>query len=278
MYWSDLNSTSRLRPSLVKKSEADLRSAYEGDYDRVLFSSAFRRLQDKTQVFPLDRNDFVRTRLTHSLEVSTVGRDMGSSVAKVLERQGIDRNLNPEDAGTLVATACLLHDIGNPPFGHSGEQSIGQWFKSRFDNGKLKIEDRQERLDLEKFEGNASGFRIATRLQHLGQSYGMNLTAGALACLMKYPCGSHEVNWHIKAKERPKKCSKFGYFKADAVTFRRVQTLTKLSGITRHPLTFLMEAADDIVYSAVDLEDALKKGTRRAWSWSGSICRIDAKN
>lgn len=251
MYWNHLNAVARRRPPQVDKARTDFRTPFESDYDRVLFSSSFRRLQDKTQVFPLERHDFVRTRLTHSLEVSTVGRNLGISVAKALINGDHERSVNAEDFGTIVATACLLHDIGNPPFGHSGEKSIGRWFK---DHGEaLKITDTQERLDLECFEGNASGFRIATRLQHLGDEFGLNLTAGTLACLMKYPCASTEM---VKGSKRR---AKFGYYKADQATFAWVQEQTRLAG-ARHPLAFLMEAADDIVYSAVDIEDALKKG------------------
>lgn len=163
--------------------------------------------------------------------------------------------LEPRNVGTIVATACLLHDIGNPPFGHSGEKAIGRWFLSNIDDGaRLKMGDAQERADLTSFEGNAQSFRIATRLQWTGQDFGMNLTAATLSTLLKYPCASNQV------QQEGLKCrKKFGYFKSDALSFARVRSYTGLTGYHRHPLTYLMEAADDIAYATGDIEDVLKK-------------------
>lgn len=247
--WSRLLSQERLRPTLVVgRSRFDARTPYENDYDRVIFSSSFRRLRNKAQVFSLEAHDFVRTRLTHTFEVSTIGRSMGEGVAEAL-------GLPKGDIGTIVATACLLHDIGNPPFGHSGEAAIGDWFKENNDaHRQLKIVNPQQRSDLEKFEGNAQAFRIATRNQWVGTDFGMNLTVATLATLMKYPCGSHEVN----ASAIP--TQKHGYFAADRYSFDRVRELAGLSGIQRHPLTYIMEAADDIAYVAGDIEDVFKMG------------------
>jgi dGTPase len=256
--WRLLASPERLRPSRVKdRSQLDARTDFENDYDRVVFSSSFRRLRNKAQVFSLEPHDFVRTRLTHSIEVATIGRSLGEGAAA-----GAARNyealafLSPRDVGTVVATACLLHDMGNPPFGHSGEKAIGRWFANNFDAGmRLKVSDTTERTDLTEFEGNAQSFRIATRLQWSGQDYGMNLTAATLSTLIKYPCASTEVqpNGHKHLK-------KFGYFKADELAFELVRSKTGLNDRRRHPLTYLMEAADDIGYATGDIEDVLKKG------------------
>ncbi len=257
--WKLLMSSERLRPSRVKgPTDLDARTPFENDFDRVVFSSSFRRLRNKAQIFSLEPHDFVRTRLTHSIEVATIGRSLGEGagtemVRKHPELEGI---FAPEDVGTVVATACLLHDIGNPPFGHSGERAIGRWFKTNMDAGRmLKISDETEYRDLVEFEGNAHSFRIATRLQWSGQAFGMNLTVATLSTLVKYPCASNQVN-----PSGPKCLKKFGYFKSDTYTFKKVRSLSGLKEHRRHPLTYLMEAADDIGNAAGDIEDVLKKG------------------
>jgi dGTPase len=253
--WQRLLSPVRLRKTRVKdRSSLDARSEFENDFDRVIFSSSFRRLRNKAQVFSLEPHDFVRTRLTHSIEVSTIGRSLGEGAAAALA--GIYPSVNIRDVGTIVATACLLHDIGNPPFGHSGEKAIGTWFARNIDAKKrLKLSNMQERADLTFFEGNAQALRIATRLQWSGQDYGMNLTVASLSALVKYPCSSNEV-----ISKGPKPLKKFGYFKTDEPTFYRIRTDTGLDGHRRNPLTYLMEAADDIAYATGDIEDVLKKG------------------
>jgi dGTPase len=252
----------RLRETRVQgRSPLDARTEFENDFDRVIFSSSFRRLRNKAQVFSLEPHDFVRTRLTHSIEVSTVGRSLGEGAASVVKGvtsalNGMSPSLTPRDVGTVVATACLLHDIGNPPFGHSGEKAIGTWFARNIDAEKrLKLGDSQERADLTMFEGNAQSLRIATRLQWSGQEYGMNLTVATLSALIKYPCASSEVN-----PKGPKSLRKFGYFKTDGNTFRNIRSQTGLDGNRRNPLTYLMEAADDLAYATGDIEDVLKKG------------------
>ena len=171
---SSLTSPDRLRPSRVKgRSQLDARTEFENDFDRVVFSSSFRRLRNKAQVFSLEPHDFVRTRLTHSIEVATIGRSLGEGAAAGMVSKYPELSiLSQRDIGTIVATACLLHDIGNPPFGHSGEKAIGRWFSNNIDTGtKLKLPDATERTDLTEFEGNAQSFRIATRLQWSGQDY-----------------------------------------------------------------------------------------------------------
>lgn len=270
--WDKLLSRKRLRTSANPPDPYDKRSNFDSDYERVVFSSSFRRLQDKTQVFPLESHDFVRTRLTHSSEVAAVGRALGVSAARYLHEQEKVTGDHQRDWSTIVATACLLHDIGNPPFGHSGEKFIGSWFSQKLEASQptsppptrplrtrggvaLSISDPHERTDLVKFEGNAHAFRVATRIQTLGDTFGMNLTCGTLAALMKYPCSSVET---IKDSGR-KSRDKFGYFKSDGDTFAQVREAVGLPQFVRHPLAFLVEAADDICYSAVDIEDALKK-------------------
>jgi dGTPase len=255
--WRHLLSDQRLRKSRVDgRSPFDARTAFENDFDRVVFSSSFRRLRNKAQVFSLEPHDFVRTRLTHSFEVSTIGRSLGEGAAAALNRRCPQLSLIERDVATIVATACLLHDIGNPPFGHAGEKAIGKWFATNIDGEKrLKVSDPQERLDLTTFEGNAQALRIATRLQWSGQDFGMNLTVATLSTLIKYPCKSNEAQ-----EKGPKPLKKFGYFKADASTFEKIRSITGLEAHRRHPLTYLMEAADDIAYATADIEDVLKKG------------------
>jgi dGTPase len=252
----------RLRETRVRdRSPLDARTEFENDFDRVIFSSSFRRLRNKAQVFSLEPHDFVRTRLTHSIEVSTIGRSLGEGAASAVDGvsgalKRMSPALTPRDVGTVVATACLLHDIGNPPFGHAGERAIGTWFGRNIDAKKrLKMSDAQERADLTAFEGNAQALRVATRLQWSGQDYGMNLTVATLSALIKYPCSSIEAN-----PKGPKSLRKFGYFKTDGTTFDSVRSSTGLDGNQRNPLTYLMEAADDIAYGTGDIEDVLKKG------------------
>lgn len=256
--WHDLTTARRLRETRVTdRSKLDARTEFENDLDRVVFSSSFRRLRNKAQVFSLEPHDFVRTRLTHSFEVSTIGRSLGEGAASALvdRFQGL-KFLAPRNVGTILATACLLHDIGNPPFGHSGEKAIGTWFAGNIDAQKrLKLSDPQERADLTMFEGNAQAFRIATRIQWSGQDFGMNLTVATLSALIKYPCASNQVQ-----PDGPKTLKKFGYFKADTSTFEAVRVGTGLKRHQRNPLTYLMEAADDIAYVTGDIEDVLKKG------------------
>jgi len=252
--WKRLLTTERLFDEGVIAA-AEGRSEFERDHDRVVFSSAFRRLKDKTQVFPLSPTDYTRTRLTHSLEASCVGRSLGQEAANVLRRTG--RLTQTLDVATLVATACLAHDIGNPPFGHSGEDAICRWAESRRE--LLKV-DAPEHRDFETFEGNAQGFRIMTRLQNRLRRGGIRPTLALLGAMSKYPRSSTPSRPPMAGRASEKK---YGFFQDD--TSAAIEAFTKLGMVqrepgmfARHALAFLTEAADDICYVVMDLEDAFK--------------------
>ena len=269
MNWKKLLNDNRLGIKKITSGEPlDGRSQFQKDFDRIVFSPAFRRLQDKTQVFPLPESDFVHTRLTHSLEVSVVGRSLGNLVGeRILER---DTNLKKEFTkfhfGEIVAAACLAHDIGNPPFGHSGEDAIAEFFKKG--NGKdfkELINDEKKWDDLINYEGNAQGFRIITTLQNPDVKGGLRLTYATLGAFTKYPKESFTPDTLIKLKKK-KAYKKFGFFQAEKKIFKEVAEATgldcKKNGSEfwwcRHPLTFLVEAADDICYRIMDLEDGFR--------------------
>ena len=268
MEWKKLLSKRLL--GFTEETSSDGRSQFQKDFDRIVFSSAFRRLQDKTQVFPLPESDYVHTRLTHSLEVSCVGRSIGNAVGeKILGR---NKKLKDEFTqfhfGEIVASACLAHDIGNPPFGHSGEDAIAEYFR----NGAGKIYkskvNKKQWTDLTKFEGNAQGFRIITKLQNPTIKGGLRLSYATLAAFTKYPKESLLEN--TKAKSHNEKLyKKYGFFQAEKDLFKEVAEetgLLKKSGYKnslfwcRHPLAFLVEAADDICYRVMDLEDGFRLG------------------
>ncbi|MCK9424893.1 MAG: deoxyguanosinetriphosphate triphosphohydrolase [Ignavibacteriaceae bacterium] len=278
MRWEKLLSTKILgydKNEQKNNDSYDGRSAFQKDFDRVVFSSAFRRLQDKTQVFPLPESDFVHTRLTHSLEVSCVGRSLGNLVGeKIINRHpGLKKNFTKFHFGEIVAAACLAHDIGNPPFGHSGEDAISDYFKTG--NGKSLeqiINDSKKWNDLIKFEGNAQGFRIISQLQNPDVQGGLRLTYATLATFTKYPRESfleHDKLFPGLVKNQPKIYKKFGFFQSEKNIF---QTVANEVGLTkklshknsffwhRHPLAFLVEAADDICYRIMDLEDGSHLG------------------
>lgn len=270
MEWEKLLTDSRLGEKTQQKQKLqDGRSEFQKDFDRIVFSPAFRRLQDKTQVFPLPESDFVHTRLTHSLEVSCVGRSLGNLVGETV----IKRNPALQDRftkfhfGEIVAAACLAHDIGNPPFGHSGEDAIAEYFRTG--NGqkfKSKIKDEKKWTDLVKYEGNAQGFRIVTKLQNPKVKGGLNLTYSTLAAVTKYPRESL-VNNRTKSLKN-KAYRKYGFFQAEKDIFKEIASATGLDCIKsektywwcRHPLAFLVEAADDICYRVMDLEDGFRLG------------------
>jgi dGTPase len=292
--WKKLLSCKRLNDLKngcdVKECEddEDPRNPFQRDCDRITYSYPFRRMQNKTQVIPRPEVDFIHTRLTHSLEVATVGRSMG----KLLEKYLLEKNyLNEEwyDKGSLsaiVAAACLAHDIGNPPFGHSGEDSISHYF--RFDEGyekvisslenhhsnwqfesimdeRLTTSERAKCMDLMRFEGNAMGFRVLTKYNQIG----FNLTAATLATFCKYPRQSYiegdgffnKQRWRIGTSQK-----KYGFFHDEVDDFKLIADEVELIQIEnqnawkRHPLTFLMEAADDICYRIIDLEDGFRLG------------------
>lgn len=245
MHWPLLLSTYRLGGGADKNGK---RSVYNQDYGRVLYSSAFRRLQDKTQVFPLGRNDYVRTRLTHSLEVANVGRALAMELQDIiLEHDPAAADFSPDFLrllgclGDIVATACLAHDIGNPPFGHSGETAI--------EAAVRKLTPRQDYT----FEGNAQGFRLLTRICDPIKEAGLNLTCATLGAFSKYPCTPSSKNKDIYKK--------YGINEEELPAFRTVAEQCGLSPLgqdiwARHPLAYLMEAADDISYLVADIEDA----------------------
>lgn len=231
----------------------ETRTEIERDYDRVLFSTPVRRLADKTQVFPLDKNDSVRTRLTHSHEVSNLARSIGTALAfnfKIAsEIKNSDRNIP-----ALLATIGLAHDLGNPPFGHQGEAAIQSWFSDHQASVLAGLGDVQHRQDFLLFEGNAQGLRLLTRLQLINDDYGLDLTHATLTALMKYPTPSHQVDKSHVAKK------KHGFLASEQHVVDYVHEKTGLGLGRRHPLAYLMEACDDIAYVVLDAEDAVKKG------------------
>lgn len=262
MQWERLLSPARLGSRHVEPLQA-LRSPFQRDYDRIVFSSAFRRLQDKTQVFPLAESDYVRTRLTHSLEAGCVGRSLGTAIgAHIVEAHGL--KVHPSDIGDVVAAACLAHDIGNPPFGHSGEDAIRHWFVTSPVAGKLHEELKEipaHFSDFKEFEGNAQGLRILTRLQMPDNRGGLQLTCATLGAFAKYPRPSHPAR---DPKDRRASTKKFSFFDAEAELFAEVAGNTGLlkreAGWCRHPLALVVEAADDICYRLVDFEDGVRLG------------------
>jgi dGTPase len=262
--WNKLLCTERERERTTIASN-DYRNDFESDYDRVVFSSPFRRLQDKAQVFPLERNDFVRTRLTHSIEVATIARSLGVSIATELLNNG---KINPEQSSRIpivLETAGLSHDIGNPPFGHHGETTIQKSFREWFENHNSFNLNDKEKADFLNFDGNCQMFRILTHLQCIKDEFGLNLTYATLSALMKYPFDSISGNKSFDKsfiKSNGVYYKKFGYFEAEEDVALRVLEMTGLmqNGVVyRHPLAFVLEAADDIAYMAGDLEDGYKK-------------------
>jgi dGTPase len=248
------------------------RSNFQRDYDRIIFSSAFRRLQNKTQVFPLPGNTFVHNRLTHSLEVASVGRSLGSIVgdhiSKTTEVKGSDKeDFYKYDLSSVVASACLAHDLGNPPFGHSGETAISSYF---VENANKKIGERnlvdyfsqKEWSDLTNFEGNANALHILTYPYTGKLENGLQLTHTTLASIMKYPCEAQAID---KTKKHRKK---YGFFQLDQEKFLNIARSTNMvqeneDGVVaykRHPFVYLVEAADDVCYRIIDFEDAHRIG------------------
>ncbi|HEY5823511.1 MAG TPA: deoxyguanosinetriphosphate triphosphohydrolase [Cyclobacteriaceae bacterium] len=257
MNWLQLLSAQR--PGQKNVFHEQSRSAFEQDYDRIIFSHPFRRLQDKTQVHPLPEHDFVHTRLTHSLEVSSVGRSLGKRVGEVILQRHpeLTKDYSLFDFGAIVAAASLAHDLGNPPFGHAGEDALSDFFVHNELGKSFKSEvNDTEWQDLVTFEGNAQGFRILNKNQ-----YGLKLTFATLGAFTKYPCPSL-----LPSRDKSRKSQKkFGYFQSEKEIFTTTaQQLGMLQTGTdswcRHPLTFLVEAADDICYSIIDLEDGCRLG------------------
>ncbi len=263
MEWHRLISNKRLGQELRHTERRDERSEFKRDYDRLIFSAPFRRLQNKTQVFPLPGSVFVHNRLTHSLEVASVGMSLGCDVARdVIRRNPQFAGTVNEELGTIVSSACLAHDLGNPPFGHSGEKAI-QTFFSESEGQKIQSKISPELWnDLTHFEGNANAFRLLTHRYSGRREGGFVMTYSMLASIVKYPfASSYSGTPVVGGKE------KFGFFNTEAHIFQKVADdlgMIKLSAegeplrYARHPLVYLVEAADDICYEIMDIEDAHK--------------------
>lgn len=265
MDWLQLLSYStpgQKKEQLIDKD--NIRSAFERDYDRIIFSHPFRRLQDKTQVFPMPEHDFVHSRLTHSLEVSSVGRSLGKKAGKriiQLYPELQKNNFTQFDIGAIVAAACLTHDLGNPPFGHAGEDAISDFFLNnpvgQFFKNKVS---EKEWADLTDFEGNAQGFRLLNK----GNFQGLKITCATLAAFTKYPRESKISSVDDSRKSQ----KKYGFFQHEREAFQALAEETGLKKLSsnadlvwcRHPLSFLVEAADDICYNIIDLEDGCRLG------------------
>ena len=255
--WEKLLSRKRQRVSNRERqsdeSSVVVRNEFESDYDRIVGSSSVRRLQDKAQVFPLQQNDVVRTRLTHSIEVSAVARSLGKAVGRRLERENKFTPDNTDELAAVLQVAGLIHDLGNPPFGHYGEDIIRKWFSDWFSAikySRISLSE-QEKNDLLYFDGNVQNLRIVSKLQIHNDIYGANFTYATLGTIMKYPWDS--VN-------RPNEKKKFGYFASEEKLAESVRAELGLGEKVRHPATYLLEAADDIIYLCDDIEDGVKKG------------------
>ncbi|MFL9844608.1 deoxyguanosinetriphosphate triphosphohydrolase [Flavobacterium rhizosphaerae] len=250
----------------LRKEQDDTRLGFEVDYDRIIFSSAFRSLQDKTQVIPLSKTDFVHTRLTHSLEVSVVGRSLGRLVGKqIIEKHPHLQTIHgyqSNDFGAIVAAAALAHDIGNPPFGHSGEKAIGEYFKTGRGQQYREQLTAKQWQDLIDFEGNANGFSLLTASRP-GIEGGVRLSYATLGAFMKYPKESLPKKPTANIADK-----KYGFFQSDKAFFVSVAKELGLihnksgddTGFERHPLAYLVEAADDICYTIIDFEDGINLG------------------
>ncbi|NEQ98662.1 MAG: dNTP triphosphohydrolase [Cyanothece sp. SIO2G6] len=272
MDWQQLLTRQRLGKDYLEGQESG-RTCFQRDFDRLVFSSSFRRLKDKTQVFSLVDNDYIRTRLSHSIEASCVGRSLGRIVGEsvVARHEGLrEHGFVASDFGDILAAACLSHDIGNPPFGHVGEDAISQaftiWSQSPIGEAVVSGLTPQQQTDFIAFEGNAQGFSILTRLEMHPRMGGMCLTCPTLAAFMKYPRESF-IAAGDRANYQGKSIDKHGFFQADKDAFAMVaQTVGLLPRSdrahwwVRHPLALLVEAADDICYRIVDIEDGCHMG------------------
>ena len=261
MNWQRLLSAKRLGCAGDAGKISVDRTPFQRDFDRIVFSSSFRRMQDKTQVFPLAEHGLVRTRLTHCMETSSIARSLGSVVGASLWSHDKLENLHPSDFGGVLAAAALAHDIGNPPLGHGGEESIRHWFTHSSEAARIRDKmSPAERADFEYYEGNAQGFRLLTRLEMPDQIGGMRLTCATLGTFAKYPYSSSS-----SARPTWSQGHKYNFFQAEKGLFAEVARETGLiqfgeEAYCRHPLAFLLEAADDIAYRVVDFEDAHSQG------------------
>lgn len=256
--WKDLLNPSRLSHDSKENRKNDYEhSVFASDYKRIVTSPAFRRLQDKTQVFPLERNDFIHTRLTHSIEVAMIARELATNIFEYIITSDLEPRVTEtqcSDICRIVENASLLHDIGNPPFGHFGEYIIANWFQEKFPALLKEIEFKKEHLlDLQHFEGNAQALRLVTKLHEFSGNHGMDLTYATLNTMIKYTRSVNEPKNDGLVTHK-----KIGYFQSEKQIFNTITTATKV-GKNRHPLTFILEAADDIAYLTADIEDAIKK-------------------
>jgi dGTPase len=290
MDWKQLISEKRiLSDGGHKKATSDLRSAFERDFDRISFSFPFRRLQDKTQTIPLPKYDFIHTRLTHSLETSSVGRSLGRIVGRYIIGEYKLKDINEHDFGAIVSSACLAHDIGNPPFGHAGEGAISDFFRTTGLYIKDKLKTINNYSDIDKrwndfanVEGNALGFHTITKKHYRG----FDLTLTTLAAFTKYPRES-KINNKNNVRVSQKK---YGFFFADRETFKGIADELGLRSLNenkddytwcRHPLAFLTEAADDICYRLIDFEDGVRTGLidfKKAEKLLNKISGIDLRD
>ncbi|WP_293231600.1 deoxyguanosinetriphosphate triphosphohydrolase [Paludibacterium sp.] len=268
MEWQRLLSTRRFKVSqgtvketrtpATEEGSPGLRTDFHIDHDRVVFSSAFRRLGRKTQVHPLARHDHTHNRLTHSVEVASVGRSLGNRVGMMMQHaQILPEGYTPHDIGAVVQVACLAHDIGNPPFGHTGEDALRDWFRQPKNAPFLAPLSDAERRDIQTYEGNAHSLRMVGSLEMYAGEGGMRLTSAAIGTLIKYP-------WTSDAQPALGR-DKFNIYRAELPYFQRVADEMGLIQRdehvwARHPLSYLMEAADDICYAILDLEDAVEIG------------------
>ena len=255
MDWETLLCRERLGKPVASDDELG-RTPFHKDHDRVIFSGAFRRLGKKTQVHPVSSNDHIHTRLTHSLEVGCVGRSLGMRVGEMLRSEMPDW-CQPADLGVIVQAACLAHDIGNPPYGHSGEDAIRHWFRQAEQRGMLDQLSDAEKQDFLHFEGNAQGFRVLTQIEYHQAEGGMRLTYATLGAYLKYPWTAQHAN------DLGYKKHKFGCYQAEFPLLQQIAGKLGLPALgphrwARHPLVYLVEAADDICYGLIDLEDGLE--------------------
>ncbi|QIO08432.1 deoxyguanosinetriphosphate triphosphohydrolase [Acinetobacter lanii] len=257
MRWLELLSTIRIGSK--KQSSEQARSPFHKDYDRIIFSQSFRQLNRKTQVHPLTQHDAIHTRLTHSLEVSCIGRSLGMLAAEKIKDE-LPVWISPADVGAIIQAACLAHDIGNPPFGHAGEYAIREWFDDASHGDFLKALSLEEQADVRQFEGNAQGLRLLTKIDYHPNDGGMRLTYATLGAYLKYPWLSKTIESqdNIPASKR----AKFGCYQSEKEILKQVAEQLGLIQLDeyhycRHPLTYLLEAADDICYALIDLEDGI---------------------
>ena len=257
MRWLELLSTIRIGSK--KQITEQARSPFHKDYDRIIFSQSFRQLNRKTQVHPLTQHDGIHTRLTHSLEVSCIGRSLEMLAAEKI-KDHLPVWISPADVGAIIQAACLAHDIGNPPFGHAGEYAIREWFDDASHGNFLQALSAEEQADVRQFEGNAQGLRLLTKIDYHPNDGGMRLTYATLGAYLKYPWLSKTI---ASQGDRPaSQRAKFGCYQSEKEVLQQIAEQLGLIQLgeyhyCRHPLTYLLEAADDICYALIDLEDGI---------------------